>query len=115
VAAGQPVVEIEMGRVTMEVESPAEGTIRIVVQRGTTVPVGATLAEILTDQEVAAAAEAVHPPPVAPEPPAPAPAPPPPEAPPSRPRETARTGRPGRSSAAPPRWISSGSPPSGSA
>ena len=39
VATGQPVVEIEMGRVTMEVESPAEGTIRIVVQRGTTVPV----------------------------------------------------------------------------
>jgi len=76
VRTGQAVVEIEMGRVTMEVESPADGTIRIVAQRGATVPVGGTLAEILSDQEVAAAAEAEHAPEPQPEaPPAPEPEP----------------------------------------
>jgi pyruvate dehydrogenase E2 component (dihydrolipoamide acetyltransferase) len=52
---GQPVVEIELGRVTMELEAPGNGVIHIVAERGATVPIGATLAEIRTPAELAAA------------------------------------------------------------
>lgn len=47
VSAGQPVVEVETDKATVEVEAPSEGTIRRVIAEGTVVAVEATLAEIL--------------------------------------------------------------------
>jgi pyruvate dehydrogenase E2 component (dihydrolipoamide acetyltransferase) len=46
VGEGQPVVEVETDKATMEVESPAEGTIRIVVEEGAVVGIDAKIAEI---------------------------------------------------------------------
>ena len=56
VRTGQPVVEIELGRVTMELEAPGNGVLHILVQRGETVTVGGTLAEIRSQAEIGAAA-----------------------------------------------------------
>ncbi len=47
VSSGQPVVEITTDKVTMELESPAEGVIHIRAPGGTTVPVGTVLAEVI--------------------------------------------------------------------
>lgn len=46
VAAGQPVVEVETDKATVEVEAPADGTIRRVIDEGTVVPVDTTLGQI---------------------------------------------------------------------
>lgn len=46
VSAGQPILEIETDKAITEVESPAAGTIRFVVDEGTLAAVEATLAEI---------------------------------------------------------------------
>jgi len=47
VRVGQPVVEIETDKATMEVEAPADGTLRRVIDEGAVVAVEATLAQIL--------------------------------------------------------------------
>src|SRR5439155_11062538 len=46
VSAGQPVVEIETDKATIEVEAPAEGVIRLVAEEGQILAVETTLAEI---------------------------------------------------------------------
>src|SRR5439155_1183913 len=46
VRTGQPLVEIETDKATMEVEAPADGVVRIVAAEGATLAVEATLAEI---------------------------------------------------------------------
>lgn len=46
VAAGEPVVEVETDKATMEVEAPEAGVLRVLVQAGTVVPVDGVLAEI---------------------------------------------------------------------
>ncbi|MBI2322031.1 MAG: biotin attachment protein [Chloroflexi bacterium] len=47
VAAGEPLVAVDNGKATVEVESPATGRLRrIVVPTGATAPVGDVLAEI---------------------------------------------------------------------
>lgn len=51
VSAGQPVVEIETDKATMEVEAPADGTIRIVADAGAVVGVESTIAQILAPGE----------------------------------------------------------------
>lgn len=51
VAAGQPVVEIETDKATVEVEAPAEGTLRRVIDEGSVVPVETTLGQILDRAE----------------------------------------------------------------
>lgn len=51
VSAGQPLVEIETDKATVEVEAPAAGTIRRVIDEGATVAVETTLAEILDDAD----------------------------------------------------------------
>lgn len=69
VSAGQPVVEIETDKATLEVEAPAGGTIRLVTAEGAIVPVEATLAEILdgADAPASASAAVAAAPPAAPE------------------------------------------------
>lgn len=54
VTAGQPVVEIETDKATMEVEAPADGVLRIVAGEGTVAAVESTIAEILEPQAEAA-------------------------------------------------------------
>jgi len=52
VAAGQPILEIETDKSTVEVEAPASGTLaRIVRQEGETVPINTVLAVILAPGE----------------------------------------------------------------
>ena len=52
VKAGQPLLEIETDKATVDVESPADGILaRIVRREGETVPINATLAVILTPGE----------------------------------------------------------------
>jgi pyruvate dehydrogenase E2 component (dihydrolipoamide acetyltransferase) len=46
VEAGQPVVEIETDKATLEMEAPAAGVLRVLVAEGTTVAVEVALAEI---------------------------------------------------------------------
>jgi pyruvate dehydrogenase E2 component (dihydrolipoyllysine-residue acetyltransferase) len=48
VRAGEPIVEIETDKATVEVEAPAEGRVRIVAAEGETMAVEATIAEILS-------------------------------------------------------------------
>src|SRR5207244_117666 len=54
VGAGQPIVEIETDKATIEVEAPAEGVIRLVAEEGQILAVETTLAEIGADGEEAA-------------------------------------------------------------
>ena len=51
VRAGEPIVEIETDKATIEVEAPAEGRVRIVAAEGETMAVEATIAEILSGGE----------------------------------------------------------------
>jgi pyruvate dehydrogenase E2 component (dihydrolipoamide acetyltransferase) len=57
VTAGQPVVEIETDKATVEVEAPAEGRLSIVAPEGAVVRVEATIAHILRDGDQASAPE----------------------------------------------------------
>jgi pyruvate dehydrogenase E2 component (dihydrolipoamide acetyltransferase) len=56
VSAGQPVVEIETDKATMEVEAPADGEIRLVAEEGAVLGVASTLAQIFEGPEAAHAA-----------------------------------------------------------
>ena len=49
VSEGQPVFELETDKTSMDVSSPAEGTVRIQVEAGKDVLVGETVGEIDTD------------------------------------------------------------------
>jgi pyruvate dehydrogenase E2 component (dihydrolipoamide acetyltransferase) len=51
VSAGQPIVEIETDKATVEVEAPAGGRVRIVAAEGELLAVEATIAEILSGDE----------------------------------------------------------------
>jgi pyruvate dehydrogenase E2 component (dihydrolipoamide acetyltransferase) len=51
VSAGQPLVEIETDKATMEVEAPADGQVRILASEGDVLAVEATIAEILAEAE----------------------------------------------------------------
>jgi pyruvate dehydrogenase E2 component (dihydrolipoamide acetyltransferase) len=51
VEAGQPIVEIETDKATVEVEAPAEGRVRILAAEGAMLGVEATIAEILAGGE----------------------------------------------------------------
>jgi pyruvate dehydrogenase E2 component (dihydrolipoamide acetyltransferase) len=51
VEAGQPIVEIETDKATVEVEAPAEGRVRILAAEGAMLAVEATIAEILAGGE----------------------------------------------------------------
>src|SRR2546428_3539821 len=80
VRKGEPIVEIETDKVTVEIEAPASGVLRDVTARaGDVVPVGKTIALILAPGEAGAAGPAA---PVGPAagggPPRAPPAPPPP-------------------------------------
>jgi len=48
VTAGEPIVEIETDKATVEVEAPAQGRVRIVAAEGETMAVEATIAEIVS-------------------------------------------------------------------
>ena len=55
VRKGEPIVEIETDKVTVEIESPASGILsRVTAQEGDVVPVGQTIALIATPGEVPA-------------------------------------------------------------
>src|SRR5262245_43594281 len=55
VAKGEPIVEIETGKVTVEVEAPAAGVLReVTAQPGDVVPVGQTIALIFAAGEAGA-------------------------------------------------------------
>ncbi len=56
VTAGQPIVEIETDKATMEVEAPADGRVRFVAVEGSTLAVDATIAEVIGNGEEAGAA-----------------------------------------------------------
>jgi pyruvate dehydrogenase E2 component (dihydrolipoamide acetyltransferase) len=59
VSKGEPIVEIETDKVTVEIEAPASGVLRQVTAReGDVVPVGKTIALIFAAGEVVAAGEA---------------------------------------------------------
>jgi pyruvate dehydrogenase E2 component (dihydrolipoamide acetyltransferase) len=86
VKAGEPLAEIETEKVNIEFEAPASGVLKaVLIEEGTTVPVGTPIAIIAAPDEpveAPAAAPAVRegpplptPAPGAPPPPAPAPAP----------------------------------------
>lgn len=51
VKAGEPIYELEYDKATCEVEAPADGTLRIYVEEGSTFPVGTLVGEILKDGE----------------------------------------------------------------
>jgi pyruvate dehydrogenase E2 component (dihydrolipoamide acetyltransferase) len=57
VEAGQPIVEIETDKATVEVEAPAEGRVRILASEGAMLAVEATIAEILSGGEDVATSE----------------------------------------------------------
>jgi len=64
VQKGEPIVEIETDKVTVEIEAPASGVLRdVTAQPGDVVPVGQTIATIVAPNEarVAASAQAVVP------------------------------------------------------
>jgi pyruvate dehydrogenase E2 component (dihydrolipoamide acetyltransferase) len=66
VTKGEPILEIETDKVTVEIEAPASGILRDVTARdGDVVPVGQTIALIVAPGEVAAIGAAVAPPPAA--------------------------------------------------
>src|SRR5262245_40939882 len=74
VTRGEPIVEIETDKVTMEIEAPASGVLRdVTAQAGDVVPVGKTIARILAPGE-AGASGPVAPPSAAASTSAPAPA-----------------------------------------
>src|SRR5918995_7239618 len=55
VAKGEPIVEIETDKVTVEIEAPASGVLRdVTAQEGDVVPVGRTIAVIAGADEVSA-------------------------------------------------------------
>jgi pyruvate dehydrogenase E2 component (dihydrolipoamide acetyltransferase) len=55
VRKGEPIVEIETDKVTVEVEAPATGVLReVTAQEGDVIPVGHTIALIFSDAEVGA-------------------------------------------------------------
>ena len=57
VRKGEPIVEIETDKVTVEIESPASGVLgNVTAQEGDVVPVGQTIAVIAASDEVGAAA-----------------------------------------------------------
>lgn len=56
VASGQPIVEIETDKATVEVEAPAAGHVRIIAAEGEILAVESTIAEIADDAERAAVA-----------------------------------------------------------
>jgi pyruvate dehydrogenase E2 component (dihydrolipoamide acetyltransferase) len=59
---GDPILEVETDKITMEVESPAAGTLAgIVAQPGEVIPIGQVIAEVLKPGEVASAAPAATP------------------------------------------------------
>src|SRR3989442_467498 len=60
VRKGEPIVEIETDKITVEIEAPASGVLRdVTAQEGDVVPVGRTIAIVVgTDEAVAAAAAA---------------------------------------------------------
>ena len=81
---GEPIVEVETDKATVEVESFASGLLRrIVVTEGITVPVGQVIGIIGTADEELPAADAAAPPLTAVESSTPAPATPAPDAPPT--------------------------------
>ncbi len=64
VRKGEPIVEIETDKVTVEIEAPASGVLRdVTAQEGAVVPVGRTIAVVVTAGEVSAAAAATVMPP----------------------------------------------------
>jgi pyruvate dehydrogenase E2 component (dihydrolipoamide acetyltransferase) len=59
VQKGEPIVEIETDKVTVEIEAPASGVLRdVTAQQGDVVPVGRTIATIIAPGEMAGAAGA---------------------------------------------------------
>jgi pyruvate dehydrogenase E2 component (dihydrolipoamide acetyltransferase) len=59
VRKGEPIVEIETDKVTVEIEAPASGVLRdVTAQEGDVVPVGRTIAVVVGADEVGAAAAA---------------------------------------------------------
>src|SRR2546428_6819739 len=85
VQKGEPIVEIETDKVTVEIEAPAAGVLRdVTAHEGDVVPVGQTIAVILAAGEAGAGALAPAgkpaatpaPPPGSPTPPAPGSPPP---------------------------------------
>ena len=60
VRKGEPILEIETDKITVEIESPASGVLgNVTAQEGDVVPVGQTIALILAGTEVGAVAPAV--------------------------------------------------------
>src|SRR5690242_7001137 len=58
VSAGDELVEVETDKAVMPYEAEAAGTLRIVAAEGSTVAVGAGIAELVADGEVASASVA---------------------------------------------------------
>jgi pyruvate dehydrogenase E1 component alpha subunit len=63
VRTGQPVVEVETDKATMEVEAPTSGVLRIMAAAGAVVPVNGVLAEIGAPEEERGSSRAAAPPP----------------------------------------------------
>src|SRR5688500_14759616 len=62
VTKGEPIVEIETDKVTVEIEAPASGILRdLTAREGDVVPVGHTIAVVFASGEVPAAAVPVSP------------------------------------------------------
>ncbi len=58
VSKGEPLLEVETDKVTVEIEAPADGTLAAVrVPEGTDVPVGEVIALVLADGEIAPVAD----------------------------------------------------------
>jgi pyruvate dehydrogenase E2 component (dihydrolipoamide acetyltransferase) len=57
VTGGQPLVEVETDKATVEVEAPATGRLCIVASEGTVIRVESTIAQILDERDVAMATE----------------------------------------------------------
>jgi pyruvate dehydrogenase E2 component (dihydrolipoamide acetyltransferase) len=76
VAKGEPLMEIETDKVTVDVESPADGVLAGVgAAEGDEVPVGTTVAFLLAPGEALPEASSIQVPPTSPAPPAPEPPP----------------------------------------
>src|SRR6266478_9274952 len=59
VRKGEPIVEIETDKITVEIEAPASGVLRdVTAQEGDVVPVGRTIAIVVGTDEAGAAAAA---------------------------------------------------------